>query len=76
MTEEVNLDSIEKAMKLSNLCARYPGSVDVKSGRYIVCGASLLGVESLIGNKVRVEYFGDNDDVLMKRFFADLKHMF
>lgn len=76
MLKEYRLDSVEKAVKLSNLCHRYSNSIDVKSGRYVVCGSSLLGVESLIGSNIRVDYFGEKDGIEAKRFYKELDDIF
>lgn len=72
--KEYSLDSVEQAVKLSNLCHRYSNSIDVKSGRYVVCGSSLLGVESLIGSKISVDYFGEA--VNKDRFYGELDRIF
>lgn len=76
MAKEYRLNGIEQAVKLSNLCHRYGNDIDVKSGRYVVCGSSLLGVESLIGSKIRVDYFGDKDTSEAKRFYKELEEIF
>lgn len=71
--KEYYLNSVEQAVKLSNLCRRYSNSIDVKSGRYIVCGSSLLGVESLIGSNIRVDYFGNKSE---EAFYAEVDKIF
>lgn len=66
-----NLDSIEKAQKLSLICCKFSEDIDVLYGRQIIDGKSILGVTSLIGHVVGIEINTDDDQV-KQEFIKDL----
>lgn len=59
-----DLDSIEKAKKLVNICERYKDDfdIDVIYGRQVIDGTSILGVISLVGHVVSINTSFDNND--------------
>lgn len=58
----VNLDSFEKATRIVAICSKYSNDVqvDVHCGRYVVDGASILGVLSCVGNWVTLQVIAPN----------------
>lgn len=60
MVLEINLNTFEKAIQIVNICEPYAAyfDIDVVCGRYTVDAISILGVESLVGNKVRIVIHG------------------
>ena len=72
----IKLDTFDTINKLVKLCDRYKGDtdIDVSYGRYIVDGASVLGVTSLLGNIVTVEPI-IKDPQLVETFFTELKEI-
>lgn len=67
------LRDARSAANLSGICQEYKDDlvIDVKCGHYIVDGASILGVASLIGHTVEVLPFG-TDDEIVKRFLKEI----
>ena len=43
----IHLDTIKKAEKFCKICNKYKDDIDVKEGKYIVNGKSILGLLSL-----------------------------
>lgn len=43
----VHLDTIKKAEKFCKICNQYKEDIDIKEGKYIVNGKSILGLLSL-----------------------------
>mgnify|MGYP005787823211 CR=1 FL=1 len=71
-----NLDSMEAAGKLTRMCEKYKGQmeIDVICGRQIIDAYSILGVHSLIGHIVSLEPQTDDTKVLAQ-FQEDLKEI-
>lgn len=71
-----NLDSMEAAGKLTRMCEKYKGQmeIDVICGRQIIDAYSVLGVHSLIGHIVSLEPQTDDTSVLVQ-FQEDLKEI-
>lgn len=59
-----NLDSIEKAKNLVNICEKYKDdfNIDIIHGRQVIDGTSILGVISLVGNIVSIRTSFDNNE--------------
>lgn len=59
-----NLDTIDKAVQIANVCSKYAPdvAVDAHSGRFCMDAASLLGMEALIGHEVRFEVITDDEN--------------
>lgn len=66
-----NLDSVQAANKLVQLCEKYHEDmdIDIVHGRYIIDGCSMLGVHSLIGHIVSIE--PQTDDENLKSEFGE-----
>lgn len=60
----VELNDITQAVKIAGVCGKYlpDVSVDAHCGKYIVDAASILGMESLVGNFVSLETIGIDQD--------------
>lgn len=71
-----NLDSMEAAGKLTRMCEKYKGhmEIDVICGRQIIDAYSILGVYSLIGHIVALEP-QSNETELLAQFQEDLKEI-
>ena len=71
----VGLDSFDTCVKLARLCEKYKddGGIDVLYGRYVVDGASMLGVESLAGHLVSVD--AHLSDEAFDRFEAEFEEV-
>ena len=71
-----NLDSMEAAGKLTRMCEKYKGQmeIDVICGRQIIDAYSVLGVHSLIGHIVSLVPQTDDTSVLVQ-FQEDLKEI-
>lgn len=56
------LSDIKQAVKISELCEKYQSSVAVDAcyGRYIVDAASILGLQSMIGDKITLKLIGSD----------------
>lgn len=60
----VNLNSIEKAKLFSNLCIKTDCVVELKSDRWVVNGASILGIFSLdLSKNILVLVTGEESSV-------------
>lgn len=60
----VNLNSIEKAKLFCNLCIKTDCVVELKSERWIVNGASILGIFSLdLSKDIQVSVTGEESSV-------------
>lgn len=71
-----NLDSMEAAGKLTRMCEKYKGQmeIDVICGRQIIDAYSILGVHSLIGHIISLEP-QTNDAGLLDKFREDLENL-
>lgn len=49
-----DIKNFQDARNISDICVKHDIDVDVVCGRYVVDGASLLGVSSMIGRVVEV----------------------
>lgn len=69
-----NLDSVQAANKLVQLCEKYHEDmdIDIVHGRQVIDGRSLLGVFSLIWHFVTVNPIGTNNEKI-KEFEKELK---
>ena len=59
------IDSAQKAAKLASICDRYKdniGGVDVHYGKYVIDGASVMGLVDLIGRFVGLEVINPEGD--------------
>ena len=70
----IKLDDLKTVNQLAKLCEKYKNymDIDICHGRYIVDGASVLGVASLIGHIVRINPIL-KEDILIADFFKELK---
>lgn len=61
-----NLDSMDSAAKLINVCDKYKGKmeIDIICGRQIIDAYSALGVYALIGKIVSIEPLSDDQELL------------
>ena len=65
-TADISLNSLESMSILVNITNRYPFTIQLRQGRYVVDGKSLLGVCSLERSKpITLEVYSDNCDALM-----------
>ena len=69
----IKIDNLDTASKLSKICEKYKNQIDTNIcyGRYIIDGASILGVSSLIGHTVRINPIVKGDVPIME-FFEEL----
>lgn len=69
----INLDTIEKAIKLTGVCEKYKSiDIDILYGRYIIDGRSILGVSSLLGNIIKI-YPNTDDNEMIDSITKDLE---
>lgn len=70
----IKLDTLDTVNKLTNLCSKYQDytDVDIKYGKYVINGTSVLAVTSLLGNIVKVVP-GRNDNLFKTFFGGELK---
>lgn len=73
----VNLDSFEKATRIVAICSKYSEDiqVDVHCGRYVVDGASILGVLSCVGNWVTLEVMTSWSPSKYKGFIQEMSEI-
>lgn len=73
----LKLNTLDDANKLCNICTKYKDKmdVDIKYGRYIVDGCSVLAVSSLIGKLLKVCPVKNNDNLLLSYFTKDIKEL-
>ena len=64
----IYLINIQQAVKISSLCEEYSQfvSVDACVGRYIIDAASMLGLQSIIGNRVTLKLIGSDRNKVME----------
>ena len=63
----IKLSLLENAKRFADIASRYPFDVDLRVGRYVVDGKSVLGVCSLDMSKpITVEIYDDNCDELLE----------
>ena len=72
----IKLEDLNVISKLTKICEKYKEEmyVDVLNGRYVVDGASILGVTSLLGNIVTIDP-NTNDVELIGSFYKDIKEI-
>ena len=72
----IKLEDLNVISKLTKICEKYHDEmyVDVLNGRYVVDGASILGVTSLLGNIVTIDP-NTNDVELIGSFYKDIKEI-
>lgn len=72
----VELSDFSQAVSIAGVCGKYVPdvSVDAHCGRYIVDAASILGMESLVGNFVSLEPIGVDPDKIkaLKRELSEI----
>ena len=62
----IKLSLLENAKQFADIVSRYPYDVDLRVGRYVVDGKSVLGVCSLDMSKpITVEIYEDNCEALL-----------
>ncbi len=62
----IALRSLDNVSTLVNITNRYPFVIQLRQGRYVVDGKSVLGVYSLEHSKpITLEVYSDNCDALM-----------
>lgn len=73
----LKLNALDDVNKLCNICNKYKDKmdVDIKYGRYIVDGCSVLAVSSLIGKLLKVCPVKNNDNLLLSYFTKDIKEL-
>ncbi len=65
-TVDISLRSLSNVSTLVNITNRYPFVIQLRQGRYVVDGKSVLGVYSLEHSKpITLEVYSDNCDNLM-----------
>ena len=65
-TVDIALNTNEHISKLVNIMNRYPFIIQLRQGRYVVDGKSILGVCSLERSKpITLEVYSDHCDSLM-----------
>lgn len=65
-TVDIALNSPENISALVNITNRYPFIIQLRQGRYVVDGKSILGVCSLDGSRpITVEMYSDHCDTLI-----------
>ena len=65
-TVDIALNTNEHISKLVNITNRYPFIIQLRQGRYVVDGKSILGVCSLERSKpITLEVYSDHCDSLM-----------
>lgn len=65
-TVDIALKNTEHVSALVNITNRYPFIIQLRQGRYVVDGKSILGVCSLQHSKpITMEVYSDNCDDLM-----------
>ena len=63
---DIALRSLDNVSTLVNITNRYPFVIQLRQGRYVVDGKSVLGVYSLEHSKpITLEIYSDNCDALM-----------
>ena len=63
----IKLSLLENAKLFADIASRYPFDVDLRVGRYVVDGKSVLGVCSLDMSKpITVEIYDDNCEQLLE----------
>ena len=72
----IKLEDLDIVSKLTKICEKYHDEmfVDILNGRYVVNGASILGVTSLLGNIVTIDPNTD-DTELINTFYNDIKEI-
>lgn len=73
---KIYLDSTRTCEKLTRICQKYEDefSVDICLGRYTVDGCSILGVMSLLFNKIGI-WIPTMDEDAVKEFINDIKEI-
>lgn len=65
-TVDIALDTQARISELVNITNRYPFTIQLRQGRYVVDGKSILGVCSLEHSKpITMEVYSDQCDALM-----------
>ena len=65
-TVDIALHSAEDISALVNITNRYPFTIQLRQGRYVVDGKSILGVCSLERSKpITLEVYSDHCDALL-----------
>ena len=65
-TADISLSTHDHISALVNITNRYPYTIQLRQGRYVVDGKSILGVCSLERSKpITLEVFSDHCDALM-----------
>ena len=65
-TVDIALNSLDHMSTLVNITNRYPFTIQLRQGRYVVDGKSLLGVCSLERSKpITLEVYADNCEALL-----------
>ena len=63
---EIILASAERVSLLVNITNRYPFTIQLRQGRYVVDGKSILGVRSLERTRpITVEIYSDHCEALL-----------
>lgn len=61
-----NIDTNGNAGKLVKIARKYEEDIDVICGRYIIDAKSILGILSLMGEKVNIKIHTDDENVKKK----------
>ena len=65
-TVDIALNTMEHVSVLVNITNRYPFTIQLRQGRYVVDGKSILGVYSLEHSKpITLEVYSDHCEALM-----------
>ena len=65
-TVDIALNTPDHVSALVNITNRYPFTIQLRQGRYVVDGKSILGVYSLERSKpITMEVYSDHCDALM-----------
>ncbi len=67
----INLSLTEDIKDLVRITSKYPFDIDLKSGRYVVDGKSILGIFSLnLKKPIEVDIYSDDCDALLDELKA------
>lgn len=70
----INLDRIDTIEKLCKVCNSYRNRFDVniEYGRYVIDGASIIGVSTLVGKNVKINPI-TNDEKELNEFYLEVE---
>jgi phosphocarrier protein HPr len=67
-TVKIKIANMNNAQEFTNIASAYEYDVDLRSGKYVVNGKSILGILSLdLTKPILVDIYGDNEEKLITR---------